>query len=51
MPDPVSLKCPNCGSVLRADDCDMATGIIKCSYCKALATLPGAGAATVSAQI
>lgn len=51
MPDPVSLKCPNCGSVLLSDDCDMATGIIKCSYCKALATLPGAGATTVSAQI
>lgn len=51
MPEPVSLKCPNCGSVLRAEDYDLATGIIRCSYCKALATLPGARAATVSAQI
>ncbi|MEI6537881.1 MAG: hypothetical protein WCN98_21250, partial [Verrucomicrobiaceae bacterium] len=48
MPDPVSLKCPNCGSVLRAEDYDMTTGIIRCSYCKALATLPGPGAAAVS---
>ncbi len=36
--------------MLRADDYDLATGIIRCSYCKALATLPGAGAATVGVQ-
>jgi hypothetical protein len=40
MSNPVTLKCPNCGSVLRTDDIDAASGIIKCSYCKALATLP-----------
>lgn len=37
---PAALKCPNCGSVLRSEDLDAASGIIKCSYCKALATLP-----------
>ena len=42
---PVALKCPNCGSVLRTDDYDMATGIIKCSYCKALAMMPGVSSA------
>ncbi len=40
MSTPVALKCPNCGSVLSTDDIDTTTGIIKCSYCKVLSTLP-----------
>lgn len=42
MSEPTPLKCPNCGSIMRAEDWDAASGIIKCSYCKALATLPRA---------
>ncbi|HSI65119.1 MAG TPA: hypothetical protein VLE43_18475 [Candidatus Saccharimonadia bacterium] len=40
MSAPVAFKCPNCASPLKADDWDTATGIIKCSYCRALSTVP-----------
>ena len=40
MDSPVTLKCPNCGSVLRSSDLDFNSGIVKCSYCHALSTLP-----------
>lgn len=42
MSAPVAFKCPNCASPLKADDWDTATGIIKCSYCRALSTVPAA---------
>ena len=40
MDSPVALKCPNCGSVLRSTDLDLEHGVVKCSYCHALSTLP-----------
>lgn len=40
MSAPVAFKCPNCASPLKADDWDTASGIIKCSYCRALSTIP-----------
>ncbi|RBP35886.1 hypothetical protein DES53_11952 [Roseimicrobium gellanilyticum] len=44
MSAPVAFKCPNCASPLKAEDWDTATGIIKCSYCRALSTVPTAAA-------
>ncbi len=41
MAEPVIFKCPNCASPLRVEDWDTTTGIIKCSYCRALSTMPG----------
>lgn len=41
MSKPQALKCPGCGSPLRLEDWDTAAGIIKCSFCRALSTLPG----------
>lgn len=37
---PITLKCASCGSALKAEDWDTAAGIIKCSYCRALMTVP-----------
>jgi hypothetical protein len=42
MSAPVAFKCPNCASPLSADDWDTVSGIIKCSYCRALSTVPRA---------
>lgn len=41
MTTPLALKCPSCASALRAEDFDSAQGIVTCSYCNALMTLPG----------
>ncbi|QIF01413.1 hypothetical protein [Roseimicrobium sp. ORNL1] len=43
MSAPVAFKCPNCASPLKADDWDRDSGIIRCSYCRALSTVPTAG--------
>lgn len=40
MPEPTSLKCPNCAAILRAEDWDMHTGMIKCGYCHSLSNIP-----------
>lgn len=40
MAEPTSLKCPNCAAILRTEDWDMATGMIKCGYCRALSKMP-----------
>ncbi|CAN5839678.1 hypothetical protein BH11VER1_BH11VER1_37320 [soil metagenome] len=40
MAAPTSLKCPNCAALLRAEDWDMSTGMIKCGYCHSLSNLP-----------
>ena len=40
MSAPVALKCPSCASSLRAEDLDQSRGIITCSYCRALMTVP-----------
>lgn len=51
MSAPVAFKCPNCASPLKADDWDRDSGIIRCSYCRALSTVPAAGSGSaVSAQ-
>lgn len=36
----VLLKCPNCSAVLRSEDIDQAQGLLRCSYCRAVAILP-----------
>lgn len=41
MSDSLVLKCPSCGSPIRAEDFDAVKGAVKCSYCAALITLPG----------
>lgn len=41
MDAPVALKCPNCGSQLRGTDINADTGLVTCSYCRALSTMPG----------
>ncbi|MDZ4289799.1 MAG: hypothetical protein U0984_17680, partial [Prosthecobacter sp.] len=41
MTAPLALKCPSCASSLRTEDFDPAQGIVKCSYCQAIMTLPG----------
>lgn len=40
MAAPTSLKCPNCAAILRAEDWDMGTGMIKCGYCHSLSNIP-----------
>lgn len=50
MSAPVAFKCPNCASPLSADDWDIASGIIKCSYCRALSTIPAAAPSGNSAK-
>jgi hypothetical protein len=44
MAAPVALKCPSYASPLRAEDLDVARGLVKCSYCQALMTLPASAA-------
>lgn len=41
----VALKCPSCNGALRAEDLDEARGFAKCSYCRALVSLPASAAA------
>jgi hypothetical protein len=50
MSAPVAFKCPNCASPLKADDWDTASGIIKCSYCRALSTVPAAASSGGSSR-
>lgn len=40
MAEPTSLKCPNCAAILRTEDWDMSTGMIKCGYCHSLSNIP-----------
>lgn len=47
MESPTALKCPNCGSQLRDTDMNLDTGIVRCSYCRALSTLPTRTAPTL----
>lgn len=39
MQSPVALKCPNCGSILRAAGLDLQSGIATCDYCQALSAV------------
>ena len=41
----VALKCPSCDAALRAEDLDEARGIARCSFCRALITLPASATA------
>lgn len=40
MAEPTSLKCPNCAAILRAEDWDTSTGMIRCGYCHSLSNIP-----------
>lgn len=40
MAEPTSLKCPNCAAILRAEDWNMSTGMIRCGYCHSLSNIP-----------
>lgn len=42
MSAPIPLKCPNCAAPLRSEDWNLGAGIIKCSHCGVLSTVPGA---------
>jgi hypothetical protein len=43
MSETLALKCPSCGSLLQMQDFDVANGVVKCSYCRALMPLPSRG--------
>jgi hypothetical protein len=40
MSDLITLKCPNCASVIKTEAVDPYEGVARCSYCKAITTLP-----------
>lgn len=41
MSSPITLKCANCAAPLRSEDWNVSAGIIKCSHCGVLSTVPG----------